>query len=240
MALFKSHAAPMPHTLRVLARLLNYPDAELRTHLDDMRAALHAEAALTAPRLAEIDALIAHLSHSPPLEVEAQYVELFDRGRATALHLFEHVHGDSRERGPAMVDLAQTYAQAGLLLQPGELPDHLGVALEYASTQPSAQAAAFLAEFAHITRRIFSALIERRSRYACLLAAVLELAGEKAQPVPIAAEPALDASWEEPLAFDGCSTQGQAAPGTPPPVQPIRIVRRSTTAAPQTPEGASA
>ncbi|SCK06380.1 respiratory nitrate reductase chaperone NarJ [Variovorax sp. HW608] len=238
MALFnKPTAAPMAHTLRVLARLLAYPDAELRAHLDAMQGALHAEAALDAARLAEIDALIAHLAVSPPLDIEAGYVDLFDRGRATALHLFEHVHGDSRDRGPAMVDLTQTYAQAGLRLRPGELPDHLTVVLEYASTQPPAQAAAFLAEFAHITRSIFSALLERRSPYACVLAAVLELAGEKAQPVPIAPEPALDEAWEEPLAFGGCSTEGQAAPGTP---QPVRIVRRAATPSNPHAQGASA
>jgi nitrate reductase delta subunit len=235
MNFFKPAIPPMPHTLRVLARLLNYPDAELRSQLDALRDALHAEAALHASRLAELDALIAHLRDHPPLAIEAEYVDLFDRGRATALHLFEHVHGDSRERGPAMVDLTQTYAQAGLLLRDGELPDHLGVALEYASTQPAAQAAAFLAEFAHITRRIFSALLERRSPYASALAAVLELAGEKAQPVAVAPEPALDAAWEEPIAFGGCSTAGQAAPSA---VQPVRIVRGA--ASPSSTQGASA
>ncbi|MEJ8812175.1 nitrate reductase molybdenum cofactor assembly chaperone [Variovorax ureilyticus] len=237
MALFKQSTQPMAHTLRVLARLLGYPDAELCAHLDAMRDALHAEGALGAARLAELDALVAHLGDGPQLDVEAEYVDLFDRGRATALHLFEHVHGDSRERGPAMVDLTQTYAQAGLLLHAGELPDHLTVVLEYASTQPPAQAAAFLAEFAHITRSIFSALRGRRSPYACVLAAVLELAGEKAQPVPIEPEPALDEAWEEPLAFGGCSTEGQAAPGTP---QPVRIVRRPASPSNPHAQGASA
>jgi nitrate reductase delta subunit len=234
MTFFKPTLRPMPRTLRVLARLLSYPDVELRSHLGALHDALHAEAALSATRLAEIDALIAHLRAKAPLAVEADYVDLFDRGRATALHLFEHVHGDSRERGPAMVDLTQTYAQAGLLLDDGELPDHLGVALEYASTQPSAQAAAFLAEFAHITRRIFSALLERRSPYASALAAVLELAGATAQPVPVMPEPELETTWDEPAAFGGCSTAGQAAPGTP---QPVRLVRSASTPLPQ---GASA
>ena len=99
--------------------------------------------------------------------MEADHVELFDRGRGTALHLFEHVHGDSRDRGPAMVDLCQTYEAAGLFLAPGELPDHLTVVLQYASTQPPAQAKAFLGEIAHILQVIFSALL-RREDSACL------------------------------------------------------------------------
>jgi nitrate reductase delta subunit len=134
------------------------------------------------------------------------------------------VHGDSRDRGPAMIDLARTYAAAGLVLAPGELPDHLGVAIEYASTQPPAQARAFLKEIAHIVRAIFSALLERRSAYAGVLAALLDLAGEKAQAVKLDDEPALDDAWAEPAAFGGCSTAGQARPGEP---QPIQIVRKS-------------
>ena len=210
-------------TLRVLAHLLSYPDAELRAHLPELQAALRDENALSASRRAEIDALIQRLSKRPGVEVEADHVELFDRGRGTALHLFEHVHGDSRDRGPAMVDLCQTYEAAGLFLAPGELPDHLTVVLQYASTQPPAQARAFLGEIAHVLQAIFSALLRRGAAHASVLAALLDLAGEKAQAVPVAAEPELDESWAEPMAFDGCSTQGQARPGQP---QPIRIVRQ--------------
>jgi nitrate reductase molybdenum cofactor assembly chaperone NarJ/NarW len=210
-------------TLRALSALLRYPDADLRAHLGDLRSALHAEAALPAARLAELDTLVGRLQRGRGSDVEAAYVEVFDRGRGTALHLFEHVHGDSRDRGPAMIDLIKTYEAAGLHFGAGELPDHLTVVLEYASTQPPAQARAFLREFAHILRTIFSALLRRSSPYASVLAALLDLAGEKAQAVKIADEPALDEDWEEPLAFGGCSTQGQAAPGQP---QPIQIVRR--------------
>ena len=177
-----------------------------------------------------------HLRGARAMDVEAHYVETFDRGRGTALHLFEHVHGDSRDRGPAMIDLLQTYEQAGLYLAPGELPDHLTVVLEYASTQPPAQARAFLRELTHILQAIFSALLRRESPYASVLAAVLELAGEKAQAVKIPDEPTLDESWEEPAAFGGCSTQGQASPGQP---QPIQIVRAAARQASNQP-GASA
>ena len=213
----------MPKTLRVLAHLLSYPDATLRSHLDEMRDALHDERALNAGRLIELDALIDRLRSGRPMDVESAYVELFDRGHGTALHLFEHVHGDSRDRGPAMVDLIKTYEQAGLYIGEGELPDHLTVVLEYASTQPSALAREFLREVSHILQIIFSALLKRESAYASVLAAVLDLAGERAQAVKVPDEPAIDDSWEEPMAFDGCSTQGQARPGQP---QPIQIVKR--------------
>jgi len=218
-------------SLRVLARLLGYPGAELRSHLPEMRDVLRAEGAVTVGRLAELDVLMDALSNSDPLDTEAAYVQLFDRGRATSLHLFEHVHGDSRDRGPAMIDLAQTYDQAGLYLAPGELPDYLPVVLEFVSTQPPREARAFLNEMTHIFNAIFSALQQRQSAYASVIGALLELAGEQAQAVKVAPEEPLDATWAEPPAFDGCSPKGQDRPDQP---QPIRIVRKdnSTKGAP--------
>jgi nitrate reductase delta subunit len=209
-------------TLRVLAHLLSYPDAELRAHLGELQAALASERALGTARQTELEALMRGLTARDPIEVEADYVQLFDRGRSTSLHLFEHVHGDSRDRGPAMIDLAQTYEKAGLYLAEGELPDYLPVVLEFVSTQPPKEARAFLGEMTHILQAIFSALIKRESPYASVLGALLEIAGERAQAVKVAEEPPLDESWEEPVAFGGCSTEGQAKPGQP---QPIRIVK---------------
>ena len=218
----------MTHTLRALAWLLRYPDAQSRAALPALIAALRAEAALPTSRLDELDLLATRLATQPAMRVEADYVDLFDRSRQTALHLFEHVHGDSRDRGPAMIDLAQTYERAGLRLAEGELPDYLPVVLEFASTQPPQAARAFLAETAHIVRAIFSALLKRNSGYASVLAAVLDLAGEAALPVVLAEEPPLDESWEEPAPFQGCSTAGQSRPGQP---QPIHIVPPATAQA---------
>jgi len=209
-------------TLRVLARLLSYPGPDVRAHLRDMRDVLHRERALGAVRLTELDALIAGIERQSAIDAEADYVQLFDSGRSTSLHLFEHVHGDSRDRGPAMIDLAQTYEKAGLYLAAGEMPDHLAVALEYASTQPPAKARAFLAEIAHILNVIFNALEKRGSRYASVPAALLELAGETARAVNVPDDEPIDQTWAEPAAFDGCASGGQSLPGQP---QPIRIVR---------------
>lgn len=211
-------------TLRVLAKLLGYPSAELRAHLPELREALAAERALGSARRAELEALMESLARTPALDVEAAYVELFDRGRSTSLHLFEHVHGDSRDRGPAMVDLAQTYEKAGLYLGPHELPDYLPVVLEFASTQPPREARAFLAEMVHILQAIFSALQQRGSAYASVLGALVELAGEKAHAVKVTADEPIDDSWAEPAAFDGCSAKGQSRPGE---LQPVHVVRKS-------------
>ena len=210
-------------TLRVLAALLSYPSGEMRAHLEEMDVLLHAEAALSPGRLGELRALIGALRSADDIDAEADYVQLFDRGRTTSLHLFEHVHGDSRERGPAMIALGQMYAQAGLLLDQGELPDYLPAVLEFASTMPAREARSFVGEFAHILNVLFNALEQRGSAYASVLGALLELAGESAQAIRIAADEPLDESWAEPAAFDGCATKDQTRPGEP---QPITIVRK--------------
>ncbi len=225
------------YTLRALAALLGYPDAELRAHVGELLQAIDAEAAIPVARRTELHALTVELTRLDPMEVEARYVETFDRGRATSLHMFEHIHGDSRDRGPAMVDLVQTYEKAGLFLAPEELPDHLCVVLEFASTQPPQLATAFLGEMAHILSAIFSALLQRGSPYAAVVAAVLELAGQRVQAVAIVADEAMDEVWQEPEAFDGCSTKGQSKPGE---AQPIHIVRKSTAPIAATPASAFA
>ena len=230
----KKNPASLRLTLRALGYLLRYPDAQLRAVLPQLLDALQLEQALTPERMAEIEALCRHLAALDPMEAEARYVDQFDRGRRTSLHLFEHVHGDSRERGPALVDLLQTYAQAGLQFDADELPDHLPVVLEFASTQPPELAREFLGEMAHILNALFSALLAQASPYASVVAAVLEVAGQRAQPVALPPEPSMDEAWAEPEAFGGCSTQGQAKPGQPQPVQFVRNPR-----AERAPQGAS-
>ncbi|HSW08769.1 nitrate reductase molybdenum cofactor assembly chaperone [Aquabacterium sp.] len=213
-------------TMRVLAAMLRYPDADFRAAVPELRTALETESSLPKQRLVELDALLRQLQTMDAFEAEGRFVDTFDRGRATSLHLFEHVHGDSRDRGPAMVDLGQMYERAGLLLGSDELPDHLSVVLEFASTQPEKVAREFLGEMAHILNAVFSALRERENPYASVIAAVLELAGQKVQALPVVPDQDMDEAWAEPPAFDGCSTRGQASPDTP---QPIQIVRSRKT-----------
>jgi len=210
-----------PQTLRVFAKLLGYPDAKHRATLVSLAEALRAEAALNEKSLEKLLVLIRSQQEGDPFDVEATYVEVFDRGRSTSLHLFEHIHGDSRDRGSAMVDLIKSYEQQGLYLSDGELPDFLPVVLEYASTLSGDQATAFIGEFAHILNSIHSALIKRQAPYACVLASLLELAGETIELVQLKEEPSLDETWEEPEPFSGCSSNGQSSPDKPKPIQII-------------------
>lgn len=217
------HPVIASNSLKVLAHLLSYPDANLRCHLIQLKDALHTEKAIAPARLKELDALIENLSVKDELEVEENYVELFDRGRSTSLHLFEHVHGDSRDRGNAMIDLVQTYEKAGLFLSPDEMPDFLPVVLQFLSTQPPHQSRMFLGEMTHILNSIFNVLQKRNSAYASVLGALIELAGEKAYPVKIVLDEPIDCIWEEPTVFDGCSIKGQALPDQ---IKPIHFTKK--------------
>jgi nitrate reductase delta subunit len=208
----------------MLSAVLDYPDASLVEALAEIRAAMAVHPDFAPAIRQPLLALVDQLASRPLLELQEAYVETFDRGRATSLYLFEHVHGESRERGQAMVDLLAMYEAKGLFLGSGELPDYLPVFLEFLGRESPATARSLLAEVAEINRHIATGLAERGSAYFAAVAALLPLAGEAS---PDAAAPvkdldpsqeqdneALDREWQdEPVSFLGApapiSTQAQ-------------------------------
>ena len=193
---------PMSKTLRVLSALLGYPAAQMLQHLPEMRGLLHAEGALSQARRAEIDALMDALASADPLEAESDYVALFDRGRGTSLHLFEHVHGDSRDRGQAMVDLNALYRKSGFVLAVNELPDYLPALLEYLAGRPAEEVHELIEDCVHILRAVGERLIASGSPYAAVFAALLDLHGAARLAAPkgaakAQAAQALDEEWDE-------------------------------------------
>jgi len=211
----------MTITYRALAALLAYPTAELLAALPEIGAMIAREEKLGRRNRRALRSLAAEIAASDLLEVQERYVELFDRGRATSLHLFEHVHGESRDRGQAMVDLNATYAQAGLRLAANELPDYLPVLLEFLSVQPEAVARDMLEDCGHIVRKIGDALAKRGSAYSAVFAAVLSLGGQRGLGTDPQAEEArdrpLDDEWFEapvvfgPAAGEACGTKAPAS-----------------------------
>jgi nitrate reductase delta subunit len=191
--------------LRALSALLTYPRQELRDALPEVSDAISGSALLPGAEKSRLAELIGELSRGELLELEERYVRLFDRGRATSLHLFEHLHGESRDRGSAMADLAQVYGAAGLELAPGELPDYLPALLEYLSCRTLEEARAMLQDCAHIVRRVGESLASRGSRYAAVPAAILALAREDgldwSKAAVEAPEPPLDEQWADAPAF---------------------------------------
>ncbi len=193
---------------RALSALLSYPSQEMRQALPEISDVVRA-ATLLAPREQRgLVALIDELGRGDLLEAEERYVDLFDRGRALSLHLFEHLHGESRDRGEAMVELKRIYERAGFDLSTRELPDYLPVLLEYLSCRDLVEARAMLADCAHILNTIGRALIARGSRYAAVLQALIVIAGDtpidatKVPPVKEGRE-SLDRYWAEEPAFAG-------------------------------------
>jgi nitrate reductase delta subunit len=197
----------MTITLKALGALLTYPGPALRRALPEISAALEAEGLVGRKVRKAVRELADELAAGDPLEMEERYVGIFDRGRRTSLHLFEHVHGDSRDRGQAMVDLRSVYERAGFHLAANELPDFLPAVLEYLAHRPLAEAREMLVDCAHILRSVGETLAERDSRYAAVFAALLEIAREPGlkpgrSGLPIEEDKPIDEDWaEEPVVF---------------------------------------
>lgn len=193
----------MARTFRALASLISYPTEALQAATGEIAAALADEDMVPASHRAAIGVLLDELDGGDIYDLQERYFMLFDRSRALSLHLFEHVHGESRDRGQAMADLLELYRSHGL--EPGvdELPDFLPLFLEFISLLPDQEARVLLAEPAGILRVLAERLRKRGSVYAAVFAALAELANATAMPVEDAAvdDPndlaALDAAWEE-------------------------------------------
>ncbi|MCI1032743.1 respiratory nitrate reductase chaperone NarJ [Raoultella ornithinolytica] len=193
--------------LVIVSRLLEYPDAALWQHQQEMLEALASSEKLVAEDARKLGDFLRYLTARDLLDAQADYSELFDRGRATSLLLFEHVHGESRDRGQAMVDLMAQYERHGLELDSNELPDHLPLYLEYLAQLPEDEAIAGLKDVAPILGLLSARLQQRESRYAALFELLLKLADTRVDSQKVAEKiadearddtpQALDAVWEE-------------------------------------------
>ena len=186
--------------LKVLGLLLEYPDELLWENRDEALSLVEQDAPMLLPFAQQ------HLS-APLLDKQAEWCEVFERGRATSLLLFEHVHAESRDRGQAMVDLMNQYQQAGLLIDCRELPDYLPLYLEYLAQLPEEEALGGLRDVAPILGLLSARLQQRESRYAVLFELLLKLANTQVDSQKVAEKiadearddtpQALDAVWEE-------------------------------------------
>jgi len=208
-------------TLKVLSALLGYPTPELQAAMPELKAAIDAEALIPAAARRMLAPLLGELESGDLYDLQERYVLLFDRTRSLSLHLFEHVHGESRDRGQAMIDLKAQYEAAGLHIDAAELPDFVPLFLEFVSTRPRAEAYELLGQPAHIFTALAERLRKRRSAYEAVFRALATLAAAKPKPDEVSAllaEPdpdatdlaALDIAWEDapvrfgPEAGGGC------------------------------------
>jgi nitrate reductase delta subunit len=240
-------------TLKVLSALISYPTVELTAAASELRGVLAVEGLLPKPIHADIEALIDDIAGADLLDAQERYILLFDRTRSLSLHLFEHVHGEGRDRGQAMVDLIKVYEDGGYSPTASELPDFLPLFLEFASTRRPADAIELIGQPVHVLTALGERLRKRKSPYTAVFAALIALGKVKPDAETVArlmAEPdpepddleALDAAWaEEEVLFgpgaesDACGKDGlsaklrqarRPAPGleSVPPIRPRTIV----------------
>jgi nitrate reductase delta subunit len=198
----------MDRTLKAISLILSYPTTELQQAMPEVGGVLASDSRLTAAARRDLRPLVEDLGARDIYELQEQYVMLFDRSRTLSLNLFEHVHGESRDRGGAMVSLIETYRDGGFEPATSELPDHLPVLLEFLATRPPSEGQDTLADAAHIFEALVVRLARRESPYGAVFGALTQLAAVQADREAVAAmlaqpevDPtdleALDEVWEE-------------------------------------------
>lgn len=205
--------------LKVISLLLDYPTEALVAARHELAGAITAAREISPAQRQALLALLDRLAGGELMDAQEAYTELFERGRFLSLLLFEHVHGESRDRGQAMVDLMAQYEAAGFAIGVRELPDYIPLYLEYLASRDDLEAREGLADVAHLLALLAARLEERGSDYAACLRALLQVAGAPASAVaeaqPQVAQEgrddtleAMDAAWEEEVIN---FTQGQDA-----------------------------
>jgi len=206
-------------SLRVLSRLLAYPSAESQEQINALKGVLIEDGFLKKKTCLKLVAFMDELAAADLMNAQEIYVETFDRGRAHSLHLFEHVHGESRFRGQAMLDLSDRYAEMGLKIGVGELPDYLPLFLEFISICEPQEGRETLAQATPVIATIAEKLRRKKSGYAHVFSAIVELSGAKLKisdikkaadksPPEIKTLDELDEEWQEPEAFGSFGTKG--------------------------------
>jgi nitrate reductase delta subunit len=230
-------------TFKILSALLSYPSDDLIAAASSFGVFLEAEAIVPPAHRRALADLIADIAGGDVYDLQERYGLLFDRSKTLSLHLFEHVHGESRDRGQAMVDLKATYEAAGLEIAANELPDFVPLFLEFLSIQPLEAARELLGQPSHILAALGERLGQRRSRYRAVFDALVAIAAEAPSRAAVEAlldlpdvDPmdlrALDAAWEEEEVRFGPGTQGQGACGQETLIARLRAARRKVEAAP--------
>ncbi len=169
----------MNKTFKALSVLLSYPSEGLKEAASEIGEIIAKEGILTPDAVGKIQPLLTDIREMDVYDLQESFVLLFDRSRTLSLNLFEHVHGESRDRGPAMVDLLETYRAGGFDLVSTELPDHLPILLEFLAARPMAEAKEMLNDAGHILAALAERLTRRESNYAAVLAGLAEFAEAK-------------------------------------------------------------
>lgn len=182
----------MTRTLRALSTLLSYPTAKLQQSLGNISEVLEADHTIPAHVRVRLHALLMELVSGHLFDLQGRYILLFDHTRSLSLHLLEHLHGESGDRGRAIADLKQVSNTHDISIGTAEMPDYLPSFLDFLSTLPAIEAHGLLRRFAHIFAALADRLRNCQSAYEAVFQALLALA--VAQP----ANEGLSARLKEP------------------------------------------
>lgn len=202
---------------KLVSILLRYPSEELKTSLPQIRQAVLELPVLKAYE-AELDKVLTHLEETELLTLQMEYVNAFDLNRSQALYLFEHIHGENRDRGGAMVDLVAAYEAHGLILEANELPDYLPLVLEFLSEVDNEVASRILADAVSVINHVGGKLKESDNPYAPLFDVIVDMS--PCEPRPLIDPPVRD--MDEAMDMFGVSNEGVEpllTPGLPPCIQ---------------------
>ena len=176
--------------LKVISLLLDYPDQHLRDGHAELAQAIGSAREISPEQRIALRRLLDELTEGDLMDVQERYTDLFDRGRALSLLLFEHVHGESRDRGQAMVDLMEEYKTHGFEMVSEELPDHVPLFLEFLSQCEPEVATPLLGDAVHVLNHVAVKLAESNSPYAGVLQAAVSLS--PVTPEPLVTPPVRD------------------------------------------------
>ncbi len=221
-------------TLKVLSLLLSYPEAETLAALDALATVIEQENRLMDDQKKSVLALIRSYRGADLLDLQERYVALFDRGRFLSLHIFEHVHGESRDRGQAMVNLLQMYESHGFEMSTHELPDYIPLFLEFLAQQKSVEVFKLLQDAMPVLSLLGARLAERGSEFRVIFDALEAIAGEPEGITEIRQQARtetpdetvlhMDDIWEEEaVSFMGAGDSCQSQAAT---ISPITITSR--------------
>ena len=199
-------------TFKLLGLLLTYPEGTVYSESNELLQTLRSEALLPEKFIKKVETFLTTQKAQNLMTVQEDYVETFDRGRAHCLHLFEHIHGESRDRGQAMIDLSETYAAKDLYIDNNELPDYLPLFMEYLSRCEFQDATKLLGEAIDVISTIGAKLKKHKSPYADIFTSIEVLSAVKAdaEKIKTALREAhkdpetleeLDKQWKEAEAF---------------------------------------
>ena len=199
---------------KVISALLDYPTEDIFIQFSEMQTIV-SESKLPRKLKEEITALMNKIASKELLDLEEEYVEIFEHNRSNSLYLFEHLYSDSKERGPAMLELKEIYKTIGLSFSAAELPDYIPMFLEYLSVLDKVKAESLLNESINTFGVLEARFIHNESDFKCLFSALLALATQKPSSEYIKntleniKEKSIDDEWLEPEAFPSKKSKGQ-------------------------------